>query len=246
MVVQDHLRIIEQLPPAPARRAFRKMQLEIVAHGVVRAGALRKLRTGWGAQVPAVVARRIEFEAGIAKQGLQLARDGGAFRGVQAEFTAGQHARSGHVRPHMGRIGAKPRGPRGIAAIVLPAQCGDRQCAPGPVEARLEATLEAGLGRLEPIATRGPAGQRGRGDARRPGASPPLRQQQHDLVHEATQPAMATRGQSTRAAVLDDRIRPRSGLPRSHSCGCHSEPGIRNCPLRSCRSGPGRTVRRRK
>ena len=99
VVVQQHLGLAEQGPPAAAGIAVRQVREQIVAQHIVHRRELGQLRFQRQAQIPARRVRCIQRHAGVAEQGLERRQQVRRVLRRQAQrFAVGEHARTGHVR----------------------------------------------------------------------------------------------------------------------------------------------------
>ena len=160
MLVQQHLDVVEQDPPAAPVRTLRQMVREVLAQCLFGCGEAGQRRIARQAQVPVIRRGNFELHAGFVEHGSQ--RLGQCLRLVHAQLhlTAGQQAHAVHVGLHPGRIGRQPGAVRRIAGEKL---AGDR-CGgyagvdPGEVIAQTaqvaDAAIRQAVGTGQPFAQR--------------------------------------------------------------------------------------------
>ena len=108
MLMQQHLRLVEQLTPASAQLAGRQMRMQIRAQRCFGRRERGQLRSNRQLQIPARRMRRAQLEAFIAEQRTQGPGQLGGGLGVERQLATGQHARHAEIGAHMRRIGAQP------------------------------------------------------------------------------------------------------------------------------------------
>ena len=158
MIVQDHLRLVQQAAPTLAGIAFGQVREQIVTQHFARRRKVRQARFLRQAQVPARRVRCGNRKTFVTEQRFQRFQQGFAFFRRKAKITAGQHPHRGHVRTHMARIGTQPGELHRIAGIQLPGQRRHRQTTRQDVEAARDAGLVASID-LFPVGAGGDAVQ---------------------------------------------------------------------------------------
>ena len=160
MLVQQHLDVIEQDPPATPFRPLRQMLPQVFAQCLLGHGESGQRRITRQAQVPVIRRGNFQLHAGFIEHRSQ--RLGQRLRLVHAQLhlTAGQQAHAVHVGLHPGRIGRQPGGVRRIAGEKL---AGDRCGGHAGVDAReaiaqtaqvADAAIRQAVGTGQPFAQR--------------------------------------------------------------------------------------------
>ena len=104
MLVQQHLDVVEQHPPAPPFRALRQMLRQVFAQRLFRRGEGRQRAAGRQSQVPAVRARTAP--AACRRRRTPAAAAAASARAssmLRCQLAAGQQARAVHLRLHPAR-----------------------------------------------------------------------------------------------------------------------------------------------
>ena len=109
MVVQDHLRFVQQGTPALAFLALRQVLGEISADGVFWRNESRQTQLGLQLQVPTLGIGGRQRHADIAEDRLQGLDECARFLVTQSQFTDRHQPHTIHFRLHKGRIGAQPK-----------------------------------------------------------------------------------------------------------------------------------------